>query len=189
MATTQPTARRKRNKHIEIPPPSPEIVKLALDTLFSFLPTDSSVHLLSAIPSYEGSIENDRDEYRGNPLGFQAASITQLANCWQLFAPNFIRLTDQASPPSSRTNLVADHAWPVLGWIVSAFERNGLSVLGRQLPKTNSGPKIVLDTPLDIAFSAIEGPLDTQIRSIGVRLVRMVSFGNWYSVCVANTGG
>lgn len=171
----------------EIPPPDRAAVDLSLSTLHHLLRTNEAREVLRSIPSYEYTLGDDSVASTSNRLAYHAAGITRVKHCWEILKPDYI-LPEGCSPiPSKRSNLVADHAWGVFDWLVEAFEHDAASqeggvslVLANQLPKSNGGPKTMMDIPLDIIVASFSEPLDQRRVDSGARLMTLVSLASSY---------
>lgn len=164
----------------EIPPPERAVVDLALTTLFHFVRTNDARVILSSIPSYEASIEDEVNDTTSSRLAFHAESISRVKHCWEILSPNYI-LPEGCNPiPSKRSKLVADYAWGVFDWLVEAFEREAANEGGvsptllAQLPKSSGGPKVIINTPLDIIAASFAEPLDQRRIDSGTRLLALL---------------
>ena len=163
----------------EMASPTQEVVNMALRILHHFLHTNEARDLLCAIPSHEMPLEDDGDAMSGNPLAYHASTITQVKNCWELLSPGFIMT--EPSEVKTRCRLVGDDSWPVLEWLIRAFERDGIAhggpspMLASQLPTSEFGPRLVMDVPLDILVSTFEEPLEERKVGMGASLLHSVS--------------
>lgn len=178
----KPAPKRRSHTSHQVPeilPPEPGVADLAIDTLYHLLRTNSVQHILRALPSYDVTLGDDSSDVVGNPLAYHAACITQAKHCWEMLAPNFIRPESRDPVLFDDAVLIADHAWPVFEWLVDAFERDGKggvsTMLASQLPKSSGGPKMVLDVPLDLIFTAFALPSDHRRIDASMRLLSLAS--------------
>ncbi|CAG7852365.1 SubName: Full=Uncharacterized protein {ECO:0000313/EMBL:CCA68597.1} [Serendipita indica DSM 11827] len=175
-STTSNKRRGVQRTTSEMSSPTQEIVGMALDILYHFLHTNEAHDLLCAIPSYDNPLEYDGNSVVGNPLAYHASTITQVKSCWELVSPGFIGT--ESYEIKGRCRLVGEASWPVLEWMIHAFEKDGTAhggpspMLASQLPNPGFGPRLVMDGPLDIIASTFEEPLEERKVAMGTSLLR-----------------
>lgn len=122
--------------------------------LFSFLATNSPGSLFRALPRYSlddvadeippGSSDNGHDE--DSLIARESLCIKECKNCWAILKEGFTQrkklLPQETSKKRGRAAydvqdadldqgrdapaVVAEHAWPVLQWMLSVFEKDEL---------------------------------------------------------------
>ncbi|TFK54239.1 hypothetical protein OE88DRAFT_1167099 [Heliocybe sulcata] len=134
--------------------PNPAASQAALQCLTSYLATNTPDSLLHALPSYPPPKGRDRtrtndmmDEDEDSFISREAANIAQCKDCWTILREGFIKRTD--GDPSDRSGMktrkksildddtmyidsvdtdapaiIAKDAWPVLEWLIEAFEKD-----------------------------------------------------------------
>ncbi|CAG8578968.1 5452_t:CDS:2 [Acaulospora colombiana] len=174
------TKKRRNSSKQQVPDitaPERSVVLLALDTLYHFIRTNEAHHILATLPSYEHRPNDRSDTLQDNPLSFHATCIARAKHCWQTLMPEFILPSEHDSDPSQ---LVADHAWGVLEWLLEAFSKDSIDAGGKsvllasQLPPVNDGPKVMVDIPLDIIASCFHEPLEMQKVECAAKLLELV---------------
>ncbi|KAG8855794.1 hypothetical protein FRB91_001683 [Serendipita sp. 411] len=170
-----------RNTSVDVPRPanpSQATIDRAMDLLFYLLSTNQASDLLNAIPSYDRTLRDDSMDSSGNSLGYHAARISSAKHCWEIISPGFAQSYGKDAIYNN-TQLVAEHAWSVLEWLILAFEKEqslcGKSPsLASQLPPCSTGPRTMMDIPLGIAFVAFDWFLDLRKLTIGGRLIALM---------------
>ncbi|PVF97536.1 hypothetical protein CPB86DRAFT_775201 [Serendipita vermifera] len=161
----------------DIPAPERSVVVLALDILYHFIRTNEARHILATLPSYDHRPNDHSNVLHDNPLSFHATCIARAKHCWQMLMPDFILPSEHDSDPSQ---LVADHAWGVLEWLLEAFSKDSIdgggksSLLASQLPPINDGPRVMVDVPLDIIASCVHEPLEMQKVECATKLLELL---------------
>ncbi|KAI1794147.1 hypothetical protein LXA43DRAFT_1179725 [Ganoderma leucocontextum] len=191
--------------------PSPKAAAAAQDLLMKFARTNTPESLVCALPSYPDSPNanpNDATGSEDSHIAREALRIRNARCCWEIIREGFIPRGNgdvMASPrkPKGRRSRkvqddddegwegedtaapapVSDHAWSVLGWILTLFENNEAAMerngqvrysplLLRQIPpsRPDTAPRWDVRMPLDVAFHALEQERELQ-RSLGVRLL------------------
>ncbi|KAK1232801.1 Superkiller protein 3 [Marasmius sp. AFHP31] len=130
-----PTKMDKRRIKVQTLSISPEASSSAQNLLFSFAQTNSLESILDALPAFSRSrdvVDSDSDSALAN----EALCIVRCKSCWDMLAKDFIRVgTHLADGPSKgyqnsdseadgAESVVADHAWPILKWLLFLFERD-----------------------------------------------------------------
>ncbi|KAF9244949.1 hypothetical protein BU15DRAFT_41638 [Melanogaster broomeanus] len=194
---------------------SPSVVasEAAQRLLLSFLSTNSPESLFRALPKYPlhndrpepGSDEHDEDSV----IARESLCIKDCRNCWAILKGGFIprkRLfslaqdgrrkrgrdiyalddVDLENESTTQPAIVAEHAWPVLGWLLSLFEKDELfaaqisaakfsPLLLSQIPppRGGAGPRWEVDAPLDLIFYCVEQEA-SQRRGMSTRLLTLL---------------
>ena len=204
--------------------------------LFSFLATNSVASLFRALPRYplDDAIENDLllgpsdggyDE--DSLIARESLCLKDCKSCWAILKEGFVQRKkllpqgprkkrgrgayDVEDTPldqgSGTPAMVAGHAWPILHWLLSLFEKDELLrsqksggkaklhgkirnhhffdvekfslLLLSQIPppRGGSGPRWDAGAPVDIVFHAIRQQ-DGERREMAVRLLTLVRFCN-----------
>ena len=174
---------REKKQVGEVPPPDRAVSDLSLKTLYHFVRTNEARDILRSIPSYEWTPDDESGVGTNNRLAFHAECITRVKHCWEILCPDYILPEGCASASSTRSKLVADHAWGVFDWLIEAFEREAVNEGGvsptllSQLPKSGGGPKSMMSVPLDIIIASFAEPLDQRRIDSAARLMAMVCSG------------
>ncbi|PIL36198.1 hypothetical protein GSI_01859 [Ganoderma sinense ZZ0214-1] len=193
--------------------PSPKAAAAAQDLLMKFARTNTPESLVCALPSYPDSPNANLNDPAGSEdshIAREALRIRNARSCWDIIREGFIPrgngdVTASPRKPKGRRSRraqvqddadegwegedtaapapVSDHAWSVLGWILTLFESNEAAVerngqvrysplLLRQIPpsRPETAPRWDVRMPLDVAFHALEQERELQ-RSLGVRLL------------------
>ncbi|KAG7088370.1 hypothetical protein E1B28_012373 [Marasmius oreades] len=163
-------------------------------TLFAFAQTNSLEAIFNALPSLSRT-EDATGSIEDSPLAIEALCISRCKSCWNLLSPGLIQPTAEQFHvkryPSSDSEeddlepVVADHAWPVLKWLIFLFEhdearmeRKGLPrhspCLLEQIPapKGERNLRWEVEAPLDIVFSCLKAPESHQL--LGARLFMLI---------------
>lgn len=203
--------------------------------LFSFLSTNSPGSLFRALPRYPLDDAADNDLPLSSEGGHDEDSLIareslcfkDCKNCWAILKEGFIQ-RKKLLPQESRKKrgrgtydvedaaidqgndtpaLVAEHAWPILQWLVSLFEKDELlksqksggkvqlpskvrnnryfhaekfsPLLLSQIPppRGGTGPRWEAGAPLDIVFHSIQQE-DGERRDMATRLLTLVRLHN-----------
>lgn len=161
--------------------PSSKASAAARDVLMKFARTNTPAALARALPSYAQDpnlLPTQRFETQDSYIAREALRITRTRCCWEIIREGFVRRDgiaasssprkkrsrrtarskdadedgqagDDSEPPAS----VSEHAWGVLGWILTLFERDEADV-----ERTGQGGCPALDSPsspLTVANSAL----------------------------------
>ncbi|KAM5531590.1 hypothetical protein V8D89_014759 [Ganoderma adspersum] len=196
--------------------PSPKAAAAAQDLLVKFSRTNNPESLACALPSYPDSPSANPNDPAGSEDSHIAREALRIRNarcCWDIIREGFIPrgngdVTASPQKPKGRRSRrmqvqddegqgwegedtaapvpVSDHAWSVLGWILTLFENNEVGMerngqvrysplLLRQIPpsRPEMAPRWDVRMPLDVAFHALEQEQELQ-RSLGVRLLALL---------------
>ncbi|KAG6378154.1 hypothetical protein JVT61DRAFT_13843 [Boletus reticuloceps] len=183
--------------------------------LFSFLATNSPASLFRALPRYPlhdaadtdllpESSRNGHDE--DSLIARESLCLRDCKNCWAILKQGFIQ-RKKLLPQNSRQKrergaydledavldqgydtpaVVAEHAWPILQWLLSLFEKDELLksqksgerfslLLLSQIPppRGGTGPRWEAGAPLDIVFHSIKQE-DRERREMAIRLLTLL---------------
>ena len=133
--------------------PSPKAISAATDLLMKFARTNAPGSLARAIPSYpeDPNIPTEIGaEHADSHIAIEALRIGRARCCWEIIKEGFIRRDGgktTSSPRKPRTRKttrqtsdddedegdempapVSEHAWGVLGWLLTVFERDEAEV-------------------------------------------------------------
>ncbi|KAH0827534.1 hypothetical protein J3R83DRAFT_4253 [Lanmaoa asiatica] len=183
--------------------------------LFSFVATNSPQSLFRALPRYPlddvadidlppESSDNGHDE--DSLIARESVCIKDCRNCWAILKEGFIQrknlLPQDASKKRGRgaynvedadldqdrgtPAVVAEHAWPILQWLLSLFEKDELLrsqksgenfslLLLSQIPppRGGAGSRWEAGAPLDIVFHSV-GKEDGERREMATRLLTLL---------------
>ncbi|KAG8213715.1 hypothetical protein J3R82DRAFT_10416 [Butyriboletus roseoflavus] len=183
--------------------------------LFSFLATNSPGSLFRALPKYSlddvadsdlppGSSDNGHDE--DSLVARESRCIKDCRICWAILKEGFIQHKKLLPEETSKKRggsaydvqvanldqghgtpaVVAEHAWPVLRWLLSVFEKDELLhsqesgekfslYLLSQIPppRGGSGLRWEAGAPLDIVFHAVKQK-DGERRDMATRLLTLL---------------
>ncbi|KAJ8487420.1 hypothetical protein ONZ51_g4184 [Trametes cubensis] len=191
--------------------PSPKAISAATDLLVKFARTNAPGSLARAIPSYpeDPNIPTEIGaEHADSHIAIEALRIGRARCCWEIIKEGFIRrdggkTTSSPRKPRTRKSTrrmsdddedegdempapVSEHAWGVLGWLLTVFERDEAEVeqsgqirysplLLSQLPPSRpaSSPRWDVKLPVDVVFYALEQESESR-RSLGVRLLNLL---------------
>ncbi|KAI0329420.1 hypothetical protein GY45DRAFT_871961 [Cubamyces sp. BRFM 1775] len=191
--------------------PSPKAISTATDLLMKFARTNSPGSLARALPSYPEDSNMPAEagaEHADSYIAVEALRIGRARCCWEIIREGFIRRDGgkaTSSPRKARTRKstrrmydddeeeedempapVSEHAWGVLGWMLTVFERDEAEVeqsgqirysplLLSQLPPSRpaSSPRWDVKLPVDVVFYALEQESESR-RSLGVRLLTLL---------------
>ncbi|KAI0645721.1 hypothetical protein C8Q79DRAFT_1111447 [Trametes meyenii] len=194
--------------------PSPTASAAARDVLMKFARTNTPGSLALAVPSYpenpnlpEANGADVEDSY----IAREALRIQRARCCWEIIKEGFIRRDGEGTVPSPRKPgvrrstrhmvedddgwggegaeppaPVSEHAWGVLGWILTLFECDEAAVehsgqvrysplLLSQIPPSRAerSARWDVDIPLDVVFYALQQQGEAR-RSLGVRLLALL---------------
>ncbi|KAF9267374.1 hypothetical protein L218DRAFT_684239 [Marasmius fiardii PR-910] len=179
---------------------SPDASLAAQRTLFAFAQTNSLEAIFSALPSLSRTAESTLLIDETSSLAIEALCISRCKSCWNLLSPGLIQPVDQFhvkryqysdSETDDLEPVVAEHAWPILKWLIFLFEQDEIRTEKKGLPRHSPllleqipAPKgernlrWEVDAPLDIVFLCLKVPESRQL--LGARLFTLI-------VNIANT--
>ncbi|KAL0069808.1 Superkiller protein 3 [Marasmius tenuissimus] len=191
-----PTKMDKRRIKVQTLSISPEASSSAQNLLFSFAQTNSLESILNALPAFSRSrdvVDSDSDSALAN----EALCIVRCKSCWDMLVKDFIKvgvnLVDGRSKGYQTSDseedgvesVVADHAWPILKWLLFLFERDEAQTEAKGLPRYSPffleqipkprgerNPRWEADAPLDIVFSCLCASESQQL--LGARLLTLL---------------
>ncbi|KAF8844655.1 hypothetical protein BDN67DRAFT_894529 [Paxillus ammoniavirescens] len=195
--------------------PSVVASEAAQRLLMSFLSTNSPESLIRALPRYPlnntvGTSEPRNDDHdEDSVIAQESLCIKDCRNCWAILKDGFIprkkllplahdgrrkraRNTYEIEDVNledgvpTQPSIVAEHAWPVLDWLLSLFEKDE-SLANQNLaakfsplllsqippPRGGTGPRWEVDAPLDILFYCVQQE-DRQRREMSTRLLTLL---------------
>ncbi|KAI0358469.1 hypothetical protein OH77DRAFT_1420857 [Trametes cingulata] len=194
--------------------PSPRASAAAYDVLMKYARTNTPASLACALPSYPENanvppVNGSRTE--DSYIAHEALRIERARCCWEILKEGFVRrdggeaISSPRKPRARRTTRsrdddddgwggedsespapVSEHAWGVLRWIITLFERDEAEVeqggqvrysplLLVQIPPSRAerAARWEVDMPLDAAFYALQQNSEAR-RSLGVRLLALL---------------
>lgn len=176
------------------------------DTLFRGLPKYAAVAANECATRSEAV---DKDYDQDSPIAREAMCIKDCKYCWAIVREGFIQRGKFTPLPEERRKrqtkpavgsadddsdnacnpapaVVAEHAWPVLDWLLRLFERDEIlteknsgvkfsPLLLSQIPppRGRRGPRQDTDAPLDIMFRCTNQDCNLR-RSMGTRLFTLL---------------
>ncbi|KAL0571342.1 Superkiller protein 3 [Marasmius crinis-equi] len=168
----------------------------AQNVLFSFAQTNSLEAIFKALPACSRN-EDPTSSDMDSALANEALCIPRCKSCWNLLAKDFIRPggdlhnerrrhnVNSDSEEESAESVVAEHAWPILEWLLFLFERDEAFAEREGLPRYSPflldqipvprGERNLrweVDAPLDIMFSCLGASESRQL--LGVRLLSLI---------------
>ncbi|KAI8993001.1 hypothetical protein BD414DRAFT_412392 [Trametes punicea] len=200
----------RRNKATAAP--SPKASAAARDLLSKFARTNLPGSLARALPSYledPDTVVANGIETQDSWVAHQALRIQRAKCCWQIIKEGFIvrggaevalsprKRPDRRTRSSMNDNdnewgddeapaPVSEHAWGVLGWMLTVFERDEVAMeqsgqvrysplLLSQIPpsRVERAARWDVDLPLDIILFALQQESESR-RSLGVRLLALL---------------
>ncbi|KAI0374016.1 hypothetical protein BV20DRAFT_936201 [Pilatotrama ljubarskyi] len=194
--------------------PSPKASAAAYDVLMKYARTNTPASLACALPSYPEDphvFPVNGSHVEDSYIAHEALRIERARCCWEILKEGFVRRDGDAtisSPRKPRARRatrshdvgddgwggeeseppapVSEHAWGVLGWMLTLFERDEAGVeqsgqvrysplLLAQIPPSRAerAARWDVDIPLDVAFYALQQESEAR-RSLGVRLLALL---------------
>ncbi|KIK99059.1 hypothetical protein PAXRUDRAFT_30748 [Paxillus rubicundulus Ve08.2h10] len=195
--------------------PSVAASEAAQRLLMSFLSTNSPESLFRTLPGYPpnsavGTPEPRSDDHdEDSVIAQESFCIKDCRDCWAILKGGFIPrkkllpLARDGGRKRSRNayeiedvslqngvpaqpSIIAEHAWPVLDWLLFLFEKDELlasqnsaakfsPLLLSQIPppRGGTGPRWEVDAPLDIFFYCVQQE-DRQRREMSTRLLTLL---------------
>ncbi|TFK68668.1 hypothetical protein BDN72DRAFT_655848 [Pluteus cervinus] len=202
---TEPLSPRKLAKKTANPI-TPAVVAAAHTLLFSYILTNSPAAIARALPSPPNRADPDIDIE--STLVQDASCISKAQTCWDILQVGFTTIPrpDFSTPKLSRikrrrpsperlepsdthfqddNGFVSEHAWKVLNWLLSVFERDEEL---RQKSSSSQTPLLVdqisfihgqssirwiLDPPLTVIFQALK-QTEPDRKQMGARLLSLL---------------
>ncbi|KAF9070119.1 hypothetical protein BDP27DRAFT_1324322 [Rhodocollybia butyracea] len=158
----------------------PQPRKNSRSLLVQFARTNSPEGVARALPSYDcHNVNSDSSE---SFIAKESRCISEGKNCWNILQKGFIHRTILSSPTkkgSRRTNtyeedsdddsgasdIVAEHAWPILDFLLILFERDECEAEARGLPP---------HSPLLLNQIPAPRSVNEQRRRMGARLMQLL---------------
>ncbi|KIK67181.1 hypothetical protein GYMLUDRAFT_156189 [Collybiopsis luxurians FD-317 M1] len=177
----------------------------ARSLLLHFAITNHPDGVARALPSYCPHEDNENDDSESF-IARESHNISMGKNCWNMLQKGFIRRAIITSPSKrgarrmtayeeeeedgdgdfATSDVVAEHAWPILNFLLILFERDERETEARGLPRhsvlllnqipaprSGKGARWEADAPLSVILSAIT-QRDEQRQMMGARLTELL---------------
>ncbi|KAF5393519.1 hypothetical protein D9757_000780 [Collybiopsis confluens] len=167
--------------------------------LLQFAVTNHPDDLARALPSYSTADDNEREDSESF-IARKSSCIAMTKNCWNILQRGFIRRAVTSSPTKKSStvyeedddddfaisDVVAEHAWPILDFILILYERDERETTARGLPRyspllldqipasrSGKGARWEAEAPLSVILFAINQN-NERLQSMGARLTQLL---------------